>query len=83
MKENSSSLMTPSRGQETKQLQQFLKQTAELAERRREVMEATLTMERGARELLNVITRITPTPEEDAEVKKVCHRFSLSVSENS
>lgn len=76
LKEKSSSLMTPTGTQaerilsETNQLQQFLQQTAELARQCREVTEVTLTMERGMRELLNVISRVIPSHKEDARLRR-------------
>ncbi len=73
LEEKSSSLMTTTGAQakitlsKTKQLQQFLRQVSELAERSNEVMDQT--MERGMRELLNSIFNINPTPGKDAELR--------------
>lgn len=67
--EKSASLMTKTGAKakrclsETQQLQQLLSQTAEIAERCKEVMDVTLNMQRGVRELLN-FTKITPTFED-------------------
>lgn len=78
LEKKSSSLMTRTRAQArkglltTEQLQQFVTQTAKLAERSKAVMDVTLTVLRRMRELLNFIvsiTRITPTSEEDAKLR--------------
>ncbi len=72
--ERSSSLTTTTGVQaktslnKTKQLEQLLVQTGKLAKRSREVMDVILTMQRGVGELLNLITRITPTTAEDEQL---------------
>ncbi len=73
--EKSSSLMTRTGVQakrglsKTKQLELLLRQTKELSKKSRDVMEVTLTMQNGVRELLNFIMRITPTCAEDEQFR--------------
>ena len=55
---------------ETKRLEKLLNQTAALAERSRQVMDVAFYMERGVGEMLNIVTQITSTPEEDAELRE-------------
>lgn len=74
LEEKSSSLITKTGAQakssllNTNQLENILVQTAEVAERSRQALEASLTMQGGVKDLLNLITQIIPTPE-DAELR--------------
>lgn len=75
-KEKSSSLKTTTGKQtervlsETKQLEMLLDQTAALADRSRQVVDVAVYMERGVGEMLNIVTRITSTPDEDAALRE-------------
>lgn len=55
---------------ETKQLEMLLDQTAALADRSRQVVDVAVYMERGVGEMLNIVTRITSTPDEDAALRE-------------
>ncbi|KAK5905574.1 hypothetical protein CgunFtcFv8_001525 [Champsocephalus gunnari] len=78
LEEKSSSLITPTRNQakiglaKTEELQQLVKQTAELSEKSREVVDWTLHTLRQVKKLLDFIftlTRITPTADDDATLR--------------
>ncbi|KAG8008981.1 hypothetical protein GBF38_011554 [Nibea albiflora] len=73
LEEKSSSLITKTGAQaksglsDTEQLESILVRTAEVAERSRQAVEASLTMQGGVKDLLNLIIQIIPTSE-DAEL---------------